>query len=32
MSKYIINATWGGVDFYKYLSNNITFFCYVRIE
>ena len=31
MNKYIINATWGG-QFYKYLSNNITFFCYVRIE
>ena len=30
MNKYIINATWGAV--YKYLSNNITFFCYVRIE
>ena len=31
MNKYITNATWGG-QFYKYLSNNITFFCYVRIE
>ena len=31
MNKYIKNATWGG-QLYKYLSNNITFFCYVRIE
>ena len=32
MNKYIKNATWGGAV-YNYLSNNITFFCYVkRIE
>ena len=29
MNKYITNATGGG-QFYNYLSNNITFFCYVE--
>ena len=32
MSGYIINATWGGGQFYKYLSNNITFFHHVLKE
>ena len=31
MDEYIKNATWGGA-IYNYLSNNITFFCYVRTE
>ena len=29
MNEYIKCATWGG-QFYRCLSNNITFFCYVR--
>ena len=31
MSIYITNVTWEG-QFYRYISNNITFFCCVRIE